>query len=50
MRCYRCNACQSQWEIGECRRCGYPAPDRRTQEQIADDETDINEEESDLHH
>ncbi len=42
-RCYRCNACQSMWDTKNCRRCNYPEADKRTAEQIVEDEHDEEE-------
>ena len=42
-RCQRCNSCQSQWDMTACKRCDYPYADKRTQEQIAQDTKEMEE-------
>jgi hypothetical protein len=41
MRCERCNACQSQWDMNNCKRCNHPGKDTRGPSEIAEDEAEI---------
>lgn len=42
-RCHRCDACESMWDTSDCKYCGYPGPDTRSQDQVAQDDKDFEE-------
>jgi hypothetical protein len=42
-RCYRCDACESQWDMAACKYCGYPGADTRTEEKKKIDAADYEE-------
>lgn len=41
-RCLRCGSCQSQWDFSNCKSCNYPDKDKRTEEQIKEDNDFLN--------